>query len=381
MGAIGFPKFEFSKKQVSRAGDALREAIVWAPDAEDDVREIFKIANSWRDSHLYPMAVMRRALIGHLARAKVKGLTAARIKRMPSIRKKLRKRPIKLDDIQDLAGCRAILNSIEDVNSLIQQISLTFPHRATRPDDYIAAPKKDGYRSYHIVFRFTAGADPDAAIFEGRKVEVQIRTRIQHAWATAVEAVGLFLGEDIKGGGGKPEWRRLFLLMSAELAVMEACNEPPDVSVGKDRIREIKRLNKDLKASYTLDKIAHAVNFIDEYIRSPSFQPEYYLIIYDNDLDEVAVSPMSGPFEGAASFDVAEHRARYTTVLVEADKIKSLKEAYPNYFGDVRLFRRVLRHICKGKAVKDFKLAPQKTVKIPPKEKPDMSWMRRSAPR
>jgi Region found in RelA / SpoT proteins len=83
-------------------------------------------------------------------------------------------------------------------------------------DDYIARPKPDGYRSHHLMFNFRDRRN--AGIHDGRRIEVQLRTRLQHSWATAVEAVGLFRGEDLKGNQGNPKWLRLFTLMSAEFA-------------------------------------------------------------------------------------------------------------------------------------------------------------------
>jgi hypothetical protein len=40
--------------------------------------------------------------------------------------------------------------------------------------------------------------------------EIQLRSRLQHAWATTVETVDTFTRQAIKTGGGKAEWRRFF---------------------------------------------------------------------------------------------------------------------------------------------------------------------------
>jgi hypothetical protein len=114
-----FPKFEYSNKQVLRAGEALGQTLIWTDETADAIREAFSIANNWRDSHAYPMRRMRYELMAHLRIQGVKGITAARLKRMASIRNKLRRLPVNLNQIQDLAGCRAILPSIADVNQLV----------------------------------------------------------------------------------------------------------------------------------------------------------------------------------------------------------------------------------------------------------------------
>jgi hypothetical protein len=57
--------------------------------------------------------------------------------------------------------------------------------------------------------------------------------------------------------------------------------------------------------------------------------------------------------------------------LVEIGKIDSLIEAYPNYFGDVTLFIRNLRHVCDGQQAIEYSIAKQQMVPRSPPEKPD----------
>jgi len=37
-------------------------------------------------------------------------------------------------------------------------------------------------------------------------IEIQIRSKLQHIWATAVETVGFFTGQAIKSNEGEKEW-------------------------------------------------------------------------------------------------------------------------------------------------------------------------------
>lgn len=68
------------------------------------------------------------------------------------------------------------------------------------------------------------------------------------------------------------------------------------------------------------------------------------------------------------------------TVLIEADKVEDLKEAYPNYYGDVRYFINNLTRVVKGRDAEEYTLPPNRMP--PPQEKPgDMSWMRPSSKR
>src|SRR5215203_565389 len=110
-----YPEFIYSKREVDRAGKALRGEIIWSEDAAPEIRHVFAVANSWRQSHLFPMRHIQLQLGGQMRRMRIGGVTAARLKRMPSIRKKLRRISIGLQSIQDLGGCRVILPTIDDV--------------------------------------------------------------------------------------------------------------------------------------------------------------------------------------------------------------------------------------------------------------------------
>jgi len=61
--------------------------LVYSPEAAPEIQHIFRVANEWRDLHAYPMERVRAQVIGQLNRLHLRGkLTAARLKRMPSIR-------------------------------------------------------------------------------------------------------------------------------------------------------------------------------------------------------------------------------------------------------------------------------------------------------
>lgn len=376
-----FPRFEHSMKEVKRAGQTIAGALPWNEESAPTIRKAFLVANNWRDAHAFPMRSIRQQMASHIGHQELVGITAARLKRMQAIRRKLRRVPENLSQIQDLGGCRAILASIADVHRLVSVLRERTMHTIWHEDDYIAKPKNDGYRSQHLIFSFR-GKD-DTEIYNNRRVEIQIRTRLQHSWATAVEAVGLFRGEDLKGGYGSGEWLRFFKLMSAEFALAENCPLPPDVSERQQRIDEIKELDRKLEAADTLANLSYAVRYTERAVQQPNNLPTYYLIRFDNKRKEVVVEPSWQPKSAVQSYDNAESADNQTgkdnenIVLVEADKLENLKEAYPNYFGDVLLFKMQLGEIVKGKDLKEYIVRPQEVVTPRPKENPDLSWLRR----
>jgi hypothetical protein len=375
-----YPSFDYSMKDVLRAGDALAGRLIWTDETAPRIREVFSIASNWRDSHAYPMRSIRNLVHGRIRRLKLSGgNTVARLKHMPSIRRKLRDQPWKLNQIQDLAGCRAILPNIEAVNALIDSLRRTNRHAVYRETPYITEPKSDGYRCHHVVFKFEGEGEEE--VFNGRRVEIQVRTRLQHSWATAVETVGLFRQENMKAGLGDQNWLRLFKLMSAEFAAEEGCPEPADASGGDARIREIVELEKTLNAANTLDTLSLAVQYVDTYARDPESTADYFLIRYDSENRVVSVQTQYGAKISVQSYDDAELDAfkagpQKRAVLVEADNIEDLYSAYPNYFGDVQIFKFRLKQITQGAGAVEYSLPPQQTVPKKPKEKRDLSWLR-----
>lgn len=376
-----YPRAEYAIDEVSRAGQIIAGDLPWNAQTAHDIREAFRIANNWRDAHAYPMRSIRYSMMWFMRHHGIEGITAARLKRMQAIRRKLRRLPHQLYELQDLGGCRVILPSITDVRSLVSIVRERSRHVMRDESDYIKRPKKDGYRSHHLMLNFR-GRGPSAA-HDHRRIELQVRTRLQHSWATAVEAVGLFRGEDLKGNKGSEQWLRLFKLMSAEFAVAEGCKEPPGVPDHHDRVTEIRELDDALSASAMLQNMSHAVRWTDIAI-SPSSPVRYYLIRFDNANKRVNVEPYFLPRSAVLSYDSAEEmdnqsgKETSNVVLVEADKIENLKDAYPNYFGDVQLFKTQLNRILKGKDIEEYTVAPQETVVTHrPRENPDLSWFKR----
>lgn len=382
IGAVAdYPRLKFSKHDVKRAGEIIAGNLAWTDESAPEIRDAFRIANNWRDAHAYPMRSVRFSLIGHMRQGGLAGVTVARLKRMQAIRKKLRRIGLNLSQIQDLGGCRAILNSIADVNALVTVMQSRSSHQFRPEKDYIANPKDDGYRSRHLMIEFR-GKEEDT-VYDDRRIEIQVRTRLQHSWATAVEAVGLFRGEYLKGSQGDQRWLRLFLLMSAEFAAAEDCPEPPGIPQRRELIDEIKELDRALEASATLDKLSYAVHYSKDAVLSPGTRPTYYLIRFNNQTKEVLVEPTFRPKNAVAEYDSAEKADNQTgldaenVVLVEADKLENLKMAYPNYFGDVQLFKTQLKSIVRGKAAQEYSVRPQETAPMRPREKPgDPRWLR-----
>jgi Region found in RelA / SpoT proteins len=301
-----FPRFEYRMMDVKRAGKVIASNI-WTGATEAEVRQAFKIANNFRSAHVYPMRSVRGHLIWCMRDHDLHGMTVARLKRMQAIRRKLAREnfSIHLNTIQDIGGCRVIMPSIQDVRSLIDVLKERSRHELRGEDDYIQRPKDDGYRSHLLKYAY-CGRD-GAVIHDGRRIEVQVRSRLQHSWATAVESVGLFRGEYLKGDMGNAEWLRLFKLMSAEFAVAEECPEPPGIPPHDERVIEIRELDRSLDAIKVLDDLSHVVRWTDIAPAPNSLaRPSHYLIKYNTVTREVEVHSEFGAIMAIAEYNRAE---------------------------------------------------------------------------
>jgi hypothetical protein len=343
-----YPQPLYSHNQVVKAGKALkRRGLMYeTPEQKEMTREVFRIAYNWRSAHAFPMRSIRYDLSGKVRRVqKQGGVTAGRLKRMQSVRKKLDRLPVNLLQIDDLGGCRAVVNSMAEVDALLAFYRDGVSQHAVRLDrSYISEPKPSGYRSHHLVFLFQGNREEED-IYNGLRVEVQIRTHLQHAWATTVEAVGMLLGQDLKAGEGSLLWLRLFQLMSSEFAEIEGYPLVPDTPTTQaGRKAELADLNRRIAAVSSLEAMNEAI--IDPILFKRGDADNYYMIQFDTAMRKLSVSGYTSRVEGADKYSQEEiEHAELDTVLVEVDKVQDLKLAYPNYYWDVRSFTTHLKDL------------------------------------
>lgn len=84
------------------------------------------------------------------------------------------------ENMHDIAGIRVICPFIEDIYNVAQMIGAQDDLRVISVDDYIANPKPNGYRSYHMVVEVPIFLSTGKLLV---KVEIQIRTIAMDFWA------------------------------------------------------------------------------------------------------------------------------------------------------------------------------------------------------
>ena len=110
-----------------------------------------------------------------------------RIKSPESIMKKMQDKGVKLtykemiENINDIAGLRVICPVQKDIYSIKNLIQNIPGIQTLKEKDYVAHPKKCGYKSYHIILAVPVVLSKKLIYV---KVEVQIRTMAMDVWAT-----------------------------------------------------------------------------------------------------------------------------------------------------------------------------------------------------
>lgn len=127
---------------------------------------------------------------------------------------------MRLDRMQDLGSLRAVVSNVKKLRLLEETYrSSRFKHEILLCKDYVSEPKSSGYRSIHLLYKY---CNPRTPAYNGLFVGLQIRTKLQHAWATAVETMGTFLNEALKSSEGPETWLKYFSLYGAAFAHLEA---------------------------------------------------------------------------------------------------------------------------------------------------------------
>lgn len=272
---------------------------------------------------------------------------------MPTIIDKLGRYPdMKLTTMQDIGGLRAVLNSISQVRKLeaTYRAKGRFAHELADEKDYIEFPRsEDGYRSLHLIYKYRNRHNPN---YNGLRLELQIRSKLQHTWATAVETMGTFLGQALKSRRGDQDWLDFFALVSSAFAWQEKAPLVPRFSKmsRKETAASVAEAEAQLVALDQMRGFSVAVNHIAETSWS------YHLIVLDSLARQVQLTGFDrGSLEEALSaFYLAEKEAaegrKIEPVLVSAGPISTLRRAYPNFFLDIREFvKRVEKVIALGR--------------------------------
>lgn len=343
----------FSRTQVNAAAKVLVEANSGRFFFGRKYEESLSIVNNWRSAHSYPLNTIQMDLQRKVNNIQSDILVAQRTKRLSSIVSKLgRFDSLRLSQMQDIGGCRAIMENCERVYDLVERYrNSRFEHKLHNERDYIGNPADDGYRSFHLVYRYRGRKEK--SVYNDLRIEIQLRSALQHAWATAVETVDHFTGQSLKLKQGSEDWGRFFALTSGIIAIIE--NSPPIPNCPNDYpslIKEIEYLTTKLNVIEILSGLRASLNFIGNKARSDT---KYFVVELDFGKRLANISQFRANQIGLAhqKYLALEKKSSLNTgteiYMVSVSTASSILRAYPNLFLDTEKFLDLLRGIVKNR--------------------------------
>lgn len=326
-----------SKTQITKAGKTLLSSKL--PEERNQALELI---NEWRTNHLYPLTLMRNTLAKLLDKNNIEPfLVSQRLKRLTSIEYKLDlNRNMALGGMQDIGGFRIVLKDTKDLIKLrkfIEQQKETKSYKIEYWDDYIAEPRLSGYRSIHYIYTVRSKNEK----YDGLKLELQIRTKFQHNWATAVETAGIYTKTSLKSSKGPDNWLNFFKTVSSLFAIKEKL---PVLEMHKDKTMhqlmvDCYNFSQDLNAIHILKGLRVSAHHIE----SDKIEGDYFIINISFKEKAVNIMVYKRRYFNAATYNYLKlekeiNDSENAVVFVSATSLKGLRKAYPSYFLDTSEF-------------------------------------------
>ncbi|MBI4808311.1 MAG: RelA/SpoT domain-containing protein [Nitrosomonadales bacterium] len=322
-----------SKSRVNRAGENIRYGL----DTPDDLTVI----EEWRAAHRSVLNTFQAIL-----RTRTRGTNvtvAQRHKRKNTIFDKLNRLPgMQLSRMDDVAGCRLIFRSIRELNKFRSSFQKArFKHkRRNSPEkyDYISHPKATGYRGIHDVYEYNVNSETGRDL-AGLYIEIQYRTLVQHAWATAVEVVGFITESQPKFQQGDKRYEHEMALASEILArAHEGLNGPFPHKSNRELLEEFLAMDGELMLLATLKGLNQAKSEVSD--------KKNTILIFTREGTLEVRSFRDAPEALRALFVLEKEMPYNDIVLVRADSSDEVRLAFRNYFSDASEFIRLIEKAC-----------------------------------
>jgi putative GTP pyrophosphokinase len=323
-----------SKKRVALAGDNVRNNIATPDD--------LSVIDTWRAAHRAVLNTFQAIL---RTRTRYKGIVVAqRHKRKITIFDKLKRFPgMNLARMDDVAGCRLIFNSVDELYSFRDEFhKANFKHKlknSVEKYDYIKHPKATEYRGIHDIYEYNVNSKSGKQ-YKGLLVEIQYRTAVQHAWATCVEVIGFITESQPKFQRGDERYERAMLLASEIIARtaegMSSCipNLPSEELFSQFQI-----LDSELNLMSMLRGLRS--------VKSTFSLKRNAILIISKDSKLEIKTYRDAPSALRALFELERDNPGKDVVLVKADTSEEVRTAFKNYFSDANEFIRLISEGCK----------------------------------
>jgi putative GTP pyrophosphokinase len=344
-----------SKSRVNRAGESVRAGTQTAEDLH--------VIEQWRAAHRAVLNTFQAIL---RTRTRGTGISVAqRHKRKRTIFDKLERLPsMQLSRMDDIAGCRLIFKDIQSLIKFRENFhSAHFNHKRRNElekYDYINKPKPTGYRGIHDVYEYNVNSEVGKEL-AGLYLEIQYRTLVQHAWATAVEVIGFITESQPKFQQGDNRYETAMAYASEILArTFENVKGPLPELDDRAVVAEFLKLDKELRLLKTL----RGLNAADKAVT----ERKNAILIFSGSRELDVRTFRDATDALRALFELEMEFPNSDVVLVRADTSDDVRLAFRNYFSDARDFIQLMEEGCANLS-KPKGLADVKQPKTKPKSK------------
>lgn len=261
--------------------------------------------------------------------------------------------------MDDIAGCRLIFRNQDELAEFRTSLhAANFRHRRRNADDkynYILVPKDTGYRGIHDIYEYDVNSEAGKGS-KGLYIELQYRTGIQHAWATAVEMIGVITNNHPKFQQGDKRYEEVMTYASEILARAHerqtSCH--PTMS-NEDVVAAFLALDAELSLMEMLRKLNARASGGTEYRN---------MILISTPNQPLDIRPFrNGTDALRALFELEREDPARDVVLVRADTSAEARIAFRNYFTDPDEFIRLIEAGCEKLSGKARLIAARKTFK------------------
>ena len=335
----------YSKKQVERAGRCIRKQ-------EGDIEQAVKVIQNFRSAHAYPLTIIKNLVWKHVRSLGLldTATVARRLKRLPTILDKLQRsslnggescNAIDLRRMQDIGGCRVIVQTKKELEELNASLDTSRTVHESRTYSHLEVAKDSGYRGIHRCYKTYSKKSEHAS--KGFNIELQLRTKLQHVWATGVEIIDVVENESLKTNPTQAnyKWKRLLVIFSEFLAEKDGFIELNSVTSKTLRLKLL-QLAQDLHAVEKLNSFNRALDVKE--ISARAKEQGFTLLRFDLKTGNGSASFFPKIREQDAMEKYAELEAELDqdVILIAGRDIKKIEKAYPNYLGDSSTFVSLL---------------------------------------
>lgn len=323
-----------SKTQIDKAGRILSDA---SREYDETSLEMDYIFDEYRKNHLEPLTKLTLTLQQWLQTYHKEYYIAQRLKRKPQILRKLKRFSVRLTQLQDIGGCRIIVDKNSDVDELIsfirEKIHSSTLYQELREVDYREFGRDDtGYRAHHMVIKM-----------DSYWCELQIRSNIQHYWAESIERTSVMYGHRLKEKEGDIEVISYFKFFSD-------CLYDIETTKNLDRDKEFRLQTMRNVAEKIVNKEKDGIDIggrVNQDIVKTMMQKEgaknielnNWILVFDwSDGNFVTWDVVSRDADGAVSAYIKYEKQfpeeeNYEVVLIGTSDVSTLLKTHSHYFG------------------------------------------------